>query len=1148
MRKLFKNWCQENNLFLSEIENCIYKLNDKIYLLLELKDEVIIDKKFSLILNEEEKTKLKKIDFIIFFWGKKFYYTPKEKIKDPEFNIFLYISSEQNEKSYIPFLGIHGKYELLNGSRNYEDWCQKGKFLGCSSLGICEKNTLAGTLNFQQVCKDNSIDSIIGETITIKKEKGELVLGKCFAINQKGWENLLQINSYINVFSVGQWIDEKDLFRFSEGLIFIFNPVYSDFNINVINEYKTYFLKCYFQLDSTIYVNNESDKKFLINTENYLKSKIINPILLSDAYYLESFDSEIKQTLNTIAGKRDLLVSNSHFKSIKEEYNHFKNLFGDSSLFEDIFSKSIESLIEVEDLCKSFKIETGRFKLPKYKMTEEEFQKYETNEDLFYDLIDKNFPIKVPVGKEKEFSERLIHELSVIQRGGFIDYFLILWDIVRWCKENDILTGIGRGSAGGSLVAYILEITRIDPIEYNLLFERFLNEGRLGKSLPDIDVDFESIRRDDVKKYLESKYGEDKVCSIGTYTTLLLKAALKDISRIKGLEVSLVQKISNSIEDPKGDWSSIFKLATEDSFLKSFIDENPEIFSLIELCYGQPRSASIHPCATLILPENESIYTSIPVRKGEINGEKILVSEWEGEFIEKAGYLKEDILGINQLDKFRMIINLVEKYYNEEIDIYKIPLKEREVFKMFQNGHNGDVFQFGTKNLSSYIQQVRPENIEDLISINALYRPGPMDNGTHNDFVLLRHGEKEPSYYPNTEEITKETYSLIIYQEQIMQICQKIAGFNLVEADDIRKAMGKKNQKELDSYENRFFKGIEKNNYNIEIAKTIWKEMVSFGGYAFNRSHAAVYAITGYICQYLKYKYPLPYWITALEFALDKNIPRFLSEINNSSEITVAPPDINKSQLKFSADFTKNQIIWSISKVKQCGEISVDLIFQERQENGPFFSIEEFLSRVDKSKINKSVVENLIISGAFDELEKINYPVERKDLIKKYREIMNTKVDKSKDWFELNKDQSFFYEDWWWSIKQKQVSGLGFIDYKNLISNLSDFNLKKYLDVSEINNITNANEIRKKVITGGFIEIIEEKQSVKGPWMKILIEQNYENIWLYLWSDLYLKFSNKIKGNEGNILIFNGRVVFEDRKNENIIQAEEDFEIKIVKI
>lgn len=655
-----------------------------------------------------------------------------------------------------------------------------------------------------------------------------------------------------------------------------------------------------------------------------------------------------------------------------------------------------------------------------------------------------------------------------------------------------------------------------------------------------------------MKRYLEEKYGHDKVCSIGTYTTFQIKAALKDLSRLRGIEPGTVELVSKLIGGETADgklfrepWEYIFQAACKNPIIREFINNYPDIISQIELILGQPKASSVHACATLILPENESIFTSIPIRQGEVNGQKLLVSEWEGELIEKAGYLKEDILGINQLDKFKMILNLVKQHYGEEIDIWDVPLDQPEVFGMFQRGENGDVFHLGSPSLTRFSLSVKPTHIEDLIAMLAVYRPGPIESNTHNEFVVLRHGERSPVFYPGTEEITKDTYSLIIYQEQIMQICQKIGGFSLVEADDIRKAMGKLNQKLLDSYKERWYSGALSNNYPRELVEELWEKMVAFGGYAFNRSHSAAYALTGYTCQYLKWKYPLPFWITALEFAEDKKIMSYLSEIGHSGNIGIDPPDINKSQLKFSADFEKNRILWSISRVRQCGEVSIKYIFEEREKNGPFFSLEEFLSRVDRSKVNKSVVENLILAGAFDELESIKFPSERRALIEEYRSQMKVKIEKDKDWFSLGIQSKYFYEDWYWTLLQKRVSGLAFFDYYSLVLSLPKWNIRRYSEVSQINILESANQIRKRVVTAGVVVEVEDKNSKKGKWMKVLVEQNYDFVCLYVWSDAYDKYSQQLLNSKGQILVFNGRVVWDDNREENIIQAEEDFQIEL---
>lgn len=1151
------SWCTQNQLSLNFVEDYVYEINSKKFLLLLHKNDLIIDKGCNLVLSTYEKSKVESVDYLVYLWGEKFCYTPTNKVHDPEMTLLRYIGQINENLLFqtpsLPFLGIHGKYELLNGSKDYEDWVQKAKFLRVESLGICEKNTLAGTLLFQQECKKSDIHSILGETISIKS-KDEVFLGKLFVKNEEGWRNLLLINTEINVVNYpSRFIDESRLFELSAGLVFIFHPGYFPFSEKREKEYSAVFSELYYQLDSTIYTNDSTDKDFLLETQKYLKSRL-QPILISDAYYLEEGDFEIKSILNSLSGERDLLAVSQHFKTDQENISLLLDLFEDDGSFYDILSVAIENLQKVSESC-DYSIPIGIFKLPKYKQSEAEEVIGYTNEQLFFEAVRDGFQLKViEQGLDPEpYFNRLDLELDVIQRGGFIDYFLILWDIIRYCDREKILTGLGRGSAAGCLVAYLLNITKLDPLPYGLLFERFLNEGRLGKSLPDIDCDFEAMKKSQVKRYMEQKYGQTRVCSIGTYTTFQIKAAIKDLSRVQGIEIGTVELISKLIGGETSDgrffrepWEYIFQAACKNPIIKSFVLDHSDLIENIQLCLGQPKASSVHPCATLILPENESIYTSIPVRQGEIDGEKLLVSEWEGELIEKAGYLKEDILGISQLDKFGMIMDLVKKNYKQDIDIYSLPLDEEEVFKMFRKGFNGDVFHLGSKSLTKYCVELAPEKIEDLIAALAVYRPGPIESNTHNEFILLRHGERQPEYYPGTEEITKETYSLIIYQEQIMQICQRVGGFSLVEADDIRKAMGKLNQKLLDSYEERWFQGATANGYDIETVTALWKKMVAFGGYAFNKSHSAAYAITGYICQYLKWMYPLPYWITALEFANDSNVLRFISEINATGDIEVSPPDINKSQLKFSADFSKDKIIWSISSVKQCGEVATQAIFTERNKNGQFFSLQEFLERVDKSKVNKSVVENLILAGAFDDLESLKLPSERRVLIEEYRKFANTKVDKDKDWFTLSQDQPFFYEEWFWTLKQRQLSGLAFFDYRGLVESRPHWSLKKYTEASSIINLQNADLVRRQIVTGGIIMDVESKESRKGPWMKLQIEHNYEIFWLYVWSDIYDKHKDLLLKSKGSLLIFNGRVVWDDFRNENIVQAEEDFQVEVL--
>lgn len=681
-------------------------------------------------------------------------------------------------------------------------------------------------------------------------------------------------------------------------------------------------------------------------------------------------------------------------------------------------------------------------------------------------------------------------------------------------------------------------------------------EKREGGTVPDIDTDFESTRRSDVKKYMEQKYGHDKVCSIGTYTTLQMRAVFRDFCKMEDIPITTIEYLSKMMFETrdnknarasKAPWEYIFTLSCRNKTLFDFLQGHSKMIEDTWLCHAQPRSAGVHACATLILPQGESIYSSIPVRLGEIDGEKIVVSEWEGPALEHAGYLKEDILGISQLDKFRMILNLIEKYYNEKVDLYSIPLNQKEVFEMFGKGECGDVFHLGSKGLTSYCIQVKPTSVRELCAMLALYRPGPMEGNFHNEYVALKNGKREIEYMPGLEEITKETFGLLAYQEQIMKICTDLADFTLVEADNIRKGMGKVNRKFFAEQGEKFMQGALKNGYDKDYLEQLWNKMCSFGGYAFNKSHALCYAITGYYCQYLKWKYPLPYWITALEFASDENVLRFISEINKTGKIKVSSPDINRSQLKFYADFEKSEIIWSISKVKQCGEVAVNFIFGEREKNGEFFSFEEFLSRIDKSKVNKSVIENLILSGAFDSLEELKYPSQRKSLIEKYRDFAKTKVDKEKDWFEKIKKNPKIHEDWWWLLQQKRVSGLAFFDFKDLVSKYEKwFPTKKYVDVGDFQTEDINKQDNRIVVIGGVVSEIETRSSKKGDYFKVRIESNYNFVWLTVWSDFYQKYFEDLHSAEGKIILVKARGYYDSFKLENALQSDEKMELLIL--
>lgn len=754
MKELIE-YLKQNKIYFKEIDDNFIEIDSKKCFLVRPTDGVLFSEDFILIADEN-------CDRYVYCFGGNWYWEEHNDYDKPKLNELRYIGSTTSPLRTDCFLGIRGGYELLNGSRTYEDWIKKAKFMECKALGICEKNTLAGVLKFQLACQKESIKSIIGATYTIFREDRDLRYDiKIYVQNQIGWQNLLLINKEVNVIN-SKFVHEKRFFELLEGLIIVIDPKSMDFD----DLFPLDLNDVYYQLDTVEFSNNDSDKRFLLNLKKFLKSDL-QPIAITDAFYLEKEHSHIKKVLNNVGSLTESISFNQYFKDKEDYYSELEQLFNtqDESFF-DYFELAVKNETKVSNKC-DFKILLGDKFLPKYEMTEEEKLKFETNEDLFWNLIEKGLEKKIKKEADK-YIDRVEKEFVVIKKGGFIDYFLILWDIIRFAKENGILSGIGRGSAGGSLIAYLLDIIKLDPLEFDLLFERFMNEGRIGLSLPDIDTDFPGERRNEIKRYMESRYNIDQVCSVGTYTTLKIKAALKELGRQYSIPPQEMNYITTVLDLEKDSFSELFSNACEKTVLKKFILKYPELINTIPLLLKQPKTASIHACATLILPKEKSVFEWIPVKLISLSdGEKMVVTEWEGVELDAAGFLKEDILGIQQLDKFQHIINLIFTNHSYLIDLESIPYKDDKVFDYFCKGWNSDVFHFGSKGLTGYCKMLQPRSLNDLIAGIALYRPGTMENNFHNEYVIRsrrvveRKAETEPIEYDfGLEEVTKETYGI----------------------------------------------------------------------------------------------------------------------------------------------------------------------------------------------------------------------------------------------------------------------------------------------------------------------------------------------------------------------------------------------------
>lgn len=663
--------------------------------------------------------------------------------------------------------------------------------------------------------------------------------------------------------------------------------------------------------------------------------------------------------------------------------------------------------------------------------------------------------------------------------------------------------------------------------------------------ISELDTDFEMVRRGEVKEYMERRYGKDQVCSVGTYTTLQVKAAIKDLCRLEGIPVSEVNMFTSKIDGVK-DFDDLFRMACQKKDVAYFINKYPGIIQAVGLIQGQPKAKSIHACAMMVYPDDHDMFHWNPVRR---QGD-MMVSEWEGGELDGAGFLKEDILGILQLSKFGDILKLVKEHTGKDVDIYTLPLDDKKVYSYFQKGWTGDVFHFGAKGLTGYCRMMKPDNITELVNCIGLYRPGVMEGNFHNEYILRKNGEREVSFRKGSGEILQDTRYIMIWQEQTMKMFQKLGGFNLVEADDGRRALTKKRVEKLLPFKERFLKYYISNfGVDQKYAEDTWKEIENMAAYQFNHSHAVAYANTGYACEWLKVNYPLEYWSVAFSYADDDDYPVYLHEINEIGNIKVLPPDINESTDKIKTDFNDNSLVWSISSVKQVGEKAQVEIMEERSKNGPYFSFEEFLDRHSQkgSAVNKSVIENLVSCGAFDKLESISIPVDRLRLIDRYRELNKVKIDKEKDPFESNPDKRKYA--WWHGLRQKRLCGLAFFDYPKLYTDYFKEMLDRpdypFKDFSEIVDDPVDNKSLNLTV-GGYVYDIEVKSGKKGEYAIITLEQNYQFRTVVFWANEYAAFENILKTCKNSILFMNGRTNWDGRNQQAAIYANESTEVLVL--
>lgn len=672
-----------------------------------------------------------------------------------------------------------------------------------------------------------------------------------------------------------------------------------------------------------------------------------------------------------------------------------------------------------------------------------------------------------------------------------------------------------------------------------------ISKSLFFSDLPDVDVDFSPTGRDLVKEYIKNKYGHDYSCSVGTYTRMKLKTCIKDFAKVRNLPFDYVNKITKDIDDQIDyEWGDLIDYATRSKTLFKFIQEYPEIVHATKYSMMSCKAESVHPSAVIIVPKlsqetgkKMNIYEWMPIKK--IDG--LLVSEWEGKYTEAGLFLKEDILGLNQLDKFQGMMKLVKEHYGKDVDLNAIPFDDEEVFRFFRKGWCEDVFQFGTMSLMNYCKQVKPTEFSDLVAMTALFRPGPIASHAHLDFADIKNGKKKPKFDYGIENITGETYSLLVYQEQMMSIIHQLGGLSLIEAENARKYIKKKKHKELAALGDAFIKGAMEKGCPEDEAKKIWDKMNAFSSYSFNKSHAVAYTLMSYWSQWFKVNYPLEFWTTSLQEATNESvIPYRLAEMKKvAPEIEIRQPDINYSASNFTCDPENNRIFYSLQKIKGVGEVAVKNIVEARDKDGQFFSLDEFLSRVP-SKVNKTNVKWLIVSGAFDLIEGIEQPRDRRKLLVKY--LIDIKGDKQLP-DEYNTEEAKI-SNAFWIMEQKRLTGFGDIDYLSMMPNKR----MKRLFVTAA-DFSIAKEETEAAVAGNLLSYTE-RDIKTGKMCNISISSSNEIINCTLWPDAYEPILESVGGDmldiKGKVICISGVIRKDKFRNNKTLYSDRTTKLYVI--
>jgi len=1043
-------------------------------------------------------------------------------------------------------LHVHTQYSLLDGTAQIEPLLDTAKEKGFKSLAITDHGVMYGVVEFYAEAVKRGIKPIIGCEVytapgsrfshvqTASSPYGHLVL---LCKNNIGYKNLMTLVSY--AFTEGYYykprVDMELLRKYSDGLIALSGCLKGDVSACLVSgnylgavkkakEYAEIFGKDNFYLE--IQNHGIEEQKLVIDGMIKISKELSLPLVATnDVHYIEKEDSILQDVLTCIqTGKK--LNDEDRLKFFGQEFylksaKEMEELFG-------FIPEAIQNTNEIAKRC-NVTLDFDKIHLPKIEL-ETELSHFEYLKNLCYEGAVKKY------GKiDDKIKSRLDYELDTIDKMGYTDYFLIVWDFIKFAKDSNIPVGPGRGSAAGSIVSYTLNITEVDPIKYDLLFERFLNPERI--SMPDIDIDICNERRDEVKEYVVKKYGENRVASIVTFGTMAARAAIRDVGRVLDISPQTVDKVAKSVPE-------ILNIKLKDALfkepkLKEMYDTDPEVKKLLDIAMrleGFVRHASTHAAGVVIA--DDELFSYVPVQTAD----KGLLTQYPMGSLEKIGLLKMDFLGLRNLTIIDNTVKLVKQTKGIDIDISNLDYADEKTFRLIGKGDTDGVFQLENPGLKAFLRKFKPNKLEDIIATTSIYRPGPMEQ-IPKFLKNLKNPEKISYPHPLLEPILKPTYGTIIYQEQVMSIVRTLAGYSLGRADLVRRAMAKKKGEEMarerevfisgltDENGNVIIPGTRRNNIDDKTANEVFDILLDFANYAFNKSHAACYARVAYQTAYLKANYPTEY-LASLLVSLLGNSHKIVKYVTDFSKygIKLLPPDVNKSSGYFDAE--GNNVRFALSALKNVGMNFPKNIVSERKKNGDFKSFEDFVQRMSGQDMNKRCMEVLIKAGAFDSI----FP-NRRVLLLNYEQMIDAV---QKDSFGKSEEQfSFFSSDEFLpavkTLSVNEAEDFSFLEklsFENELAGmyLSGHPLNEYLLSAVVfsdNEVyaVNDNHVAdgEKVNICGVISNVSTKRTKRGLFICTMrFSDLYDTVELTAFENTYVKFSNILK--EGNVVCVTAQV------------------------